>query len=171
MLVPYWNSAMNPYWDASASGVVAGWRGIHGRAHMYRAILEGTAFEQRLHTTGVEQALDRQISRYVAVGGGARSDLWCQIIADVTGKPVYRARSPEAAALGAGILAASAAGVYSSIPQAALAMVHLDPVFFAPDSARHRYYSQLYEEVYVHLFPALQTYLDRLTQITADGAS
>ena len=168
MLVPYWNSAMNPYWDAAASGVVAGWRGIHGRAHMYRAILEGTAFEQRLHTTGVEQALDRQISRYIAAGGGARSELWCQIIADVTGKPVHRARSPEAAALGAGILAASAAGIYSSIRQAALAMVHLDPVFFTPDPARHRYYSQLYEDVYVHLFPALQTYLDRLTQITAD---
>ncbi len=119
----------------------------------------------------MEQALNQQIDRYIAVGGGARSDLWCQIIADVTGKPVHRARSAEAAALGAGILAASAAGAYSSIRQAALAMVHLDPVSFAPDPARHRYYSQLYEDIYVHLFPAVQTYLDRLTQLTADRES
>ncbi len=168
MLVPYWNSAMNPYWDAAASGIMVGWRGIHRRAHMYRAILEGAAFEQRLHTTGVEQALGQQISRYIAVGGGARNDLWCQIIADITGKPVHRARSPEAAALGAGILAASALGGSSNVRQAALAMVHIDPAFFSPDDARHRYYSRLYEDVYVHLFPAVQTYLDRLTQITAD---
>ena len=38
-LVPYWNSAMNPYWDAGASGIVVGWRGIHRRAHFYRCLL------------------------------------------------------------------------------------------------------------------------------------
>jgi sugar (pentulose or hexulose) kinase len=168
MLVPYWNSAMNPYWDAAASGIVVGWTGSHHQQHMYRAILEGTAFEQRLHTIGVEQALGRPIERYIAVGGGAHNDLWCQIIADVTGKPVYRTRSLEAAALGAGILAASAAGLFPDIRQAAQSMVHIDSEFFTPDPARHRYYSQLYEEVYIHLFPALQTHLDRLTEITAD---
>lgn len=168
MLVPYWNSAMNPYWDAAASGIMVGWTGSHQRQHMYRAILEGTAFEQRLHTTGVEQALGRQIERYIAVGGGARNDLWCQIIADVTGKPVYRTHSHEAAALGAGILAASAAGLFPDVRQAAQAMVHVDPVFFNPDPALHRYYSWLYDDVYVHLFPALQAYLDRLTELAAD---
>ena len=44
MLLPYWNSAMNPYWDAGASGAVVGWRGSHGPAHLYRAILEGIAY-------------------------------------------------------------------------------------------------------------------------------
>ncbi len=169
MLVPYWNSAMNPYWDAAASGITVGWTGIHQRPHLYRAIMEGTAFEQRLHTEGVEQALGQPISRYIAVGGGARSDLWCQIIADVTGKPVHRAYSPEATALGAGILAASAAGLFPGVRQAAQSMVHVDAVSFVPDAARHDYYSQLYEAVYIHLFPALQTYLDRLTELTANS--
>ncbi|MEW5871319.1 MAG: FGGY family carbohydrate kinase [Chloroflexota bacterium] len=167
LLVPYWNSALNPYWDAAASGAIIGWRGIHQRQHLYRAILEGIAFEQRLHTHGVEQALGRSIDRYVAVGGGARSDLWCQIIADIIGKPVYRAHSHEASALGAGILAAAAIGIHPSIRTAAQAMVHIDPVTFTPDLEKHRLYSQLYEEVYVHLFPALQTYMARLTEITA----
>ncbi len=88
MLVPYWNSAMSPYWDARASGMVVGWRGVHTPEHLYRAILEGIAFEARLHTEGVEAALNRPVLRYTVMGGGARSERWRQIIADVTGKPV-----------------------------------------------------------------------------------
>jgi xylulokinase len=168
MALPYWGSAMNPYWDAAASGVVVGWTDHHQRQHVYRAILEGVAFEQRLHTAGVERSLRHPIQRYVVVGGGARSDLWCQIIADVTGRMVHRTRSPEAAALGAGIQAASAVGLFPSVRHAAQAMVHMDRVFFRPDTARHRYYSQLYDEVYVHLFPVLQTYLNRLTELSND---
>jgi xylulokinase len=166
MLVPYWNSAMNPYWDAGASGITVGWRGIHGREHLYRAILEGTAFEQRLHTEGTESALGVPVERYIAAGGGARNALWCQIIADVTGKPVYRARSTEAAALGAGILAAAAAGLHPDIESAAAAMVRIDPFFFKPDPEKNRAYSALYDEVYVRLFPALKPCLDRLTELT-----
>ncbi|MBN1123088.1 MAG: FGGY-family carbohydrate kinase [Anaerolineae bacterium] len=166
LLVPYWNSAMNPYWDAGASGIMVGWRGTHQRAHMYRAILEGIAFEQRLHLSGIEEALNRKIDRYVAVGGGARSDLWCQIIADVTGKPVYRTRTREATALGAGILAGYAAGWYPDVPQTAGAMVHHEERFFAPDGERYEIYSRLYEEVYRHLYPSLQAQLSRLADLT-----
>jgi sugar (pentulose or hexulose) kinase len=167
MLVPYWNSAMNPYWDAAASGITVGWTGIHRREHLYRAILEGTAFELRLHGSGVEKALARPIDRYIAAGGGAKSELWCRIIADVTGKSVYRSRSNEAASLGAGILAAAAAGLHPDVAAAAEAMVHIDPHCFKPDASRRALYDRLYEEVYVELFPALRPYLDRLTEIAS----
>jgi sugar (pentulose or hexulose) kinase len=162
MLVPYWNSVLGPYWDASASGIVVGWRGIHTPAHFYRAILEGIAFEQRLNTQGVESASGQPIERFIAVGGGSRSALWRQIIADITGKAIYRASTSEAAALGAGILAASAAGLFPDARQAARSMTHLlpDPTF--PDPARHAYYSRLYEDAYIHLYPALQPYLAKI---------
>ena len=166
VLVPYWNSAMGPYWDASASGIVVGWRGAHQRPHLYRAILEGIAFEQCLNTRGVESVLGTRTGRYIAAGGGAQNDLWCQIVADVTGIPVLRAASQECAALGAGILAAGAAGLYPDIRQAAQAMAHTTSQGFEPDSNRHAFYQQLYEEVYVHLFPALQKHLKRLTELT-----
>jgi sugar (pentulose or hexulose) kinase len=169
LLVPYWNSAMNPYWDSSASGVVVGWRGVHGPGHLYRAILEGIAFEQRLNSTGVEQALGQPLERYIVMGGGARSDLWCQIIADITGKPVYRTLNLEAAALGAGMLAAAAVGFYPDIPQAALAMADIQPRPFEPDEKRRAFYLRLYEEVYIHLFPALQPYLQRLAKVSDFG--
>jgi xylulokinase len=166
MLVPYWNSAMNPYWDAKASGMVVGWRGVHTRAHLYRAILEGVAFEQRLHTEGVEAALGEPVAHYVAMGGGARSDRWRQIIADVTGKPVYRAGSTEAAALGAGILAAAGLGLHPDVQTASTAMSGAAPAPLTPDPAAHEFYSRLYEGVYRHLFPALQDSLQQLAAIT-----
>lgn len=165
LLVPYLNSAMNPYWDAGASGITVGWRGIHTLEHLYRAILEGIAFEQRLHTEGVEAALGQPVEHYVAMGGGARSDRWCRIIADVTGRPVARAVAPEAAALGAGILAAYGGGLYSSVQDAAAAMTGLGPRVFGPDRGRHEQYDLLYDEVYRGLFPALQDALGRLTTL------
>jgi xylulokinase len=166
MLVPYWNSVMNPYWDACASGVVVGWRGVHTRAHLYRAIMEGIAFEIRLHMNEMQNALGANIERLVAVGGGASSSTWCQIIADVTGKPVVRSTTKEVAALGAGIIAAHAAGFYPDVQTAAMAMTRIESESFASDSTRSAFYSDLYDQVYRHLFPALQTYLDRLTELT-----
>lgn len=167
MLVPYWNSAMNPYWDAAASGIMVGWRGDHQRQHIYRAILEGIAFEQRLQTQGVEDALKNVINRFVVVGGGSSSDLWRQIIADITGKPLFRSQTTEASALGAGILAATAAGFFPGLKEAAESMTSISTQPIEPDPIKHQYYTQLYEEVYIHLFPALQKYLTRLTELTA----
>ena len=167
VLVPYWNSAMNPYWDAAASGIVVGWRGIHRAAHFYRGILEGIAFEQRLHTLGVESALGREIDRYIAVGGGADSALWCQIIADVTGKPVFRAATSEAAALGAAILAAAGIGMYADVPSAARVMTRLAPHSFKPIPERRAFYEKLYRDVYRFLFPSLQKHLHALDELSA----
>jgi sugar (pentulose or hexulose) kinase len=166
VLVPYWNSAMNPYWDAAASGIVVGWRGIHQAAHFYRAILEGIAFEQRLHTLGVESALGQEIERFVAVGGGAKSPLWCQIIADVTGKSVFRAATSEAAALGAAILAAAGVGLHPDVQTAARAMTGLDSRCFIPVPERRAFYERLYQDVYRSLFPSLQKYLGALDNLS-----
>jgi xylulokinase len=165
MAVPYWNGVLGPYWDPAASGIIVGWRGTHQLPQLYRAILEGVAFEQHLSTLGVEQALGQPVKRYIAIGGGAQSDLWCQIIADITNKPVFRATSTEAAALGAGILAAAAAGWYADARQAAQEMTHILPEPAEPDAARHDFYERLFEEVYRPLFPALQPYLDRLAAL------
>ena len=166
VVVPYWNSVLSPYWDPAASGIIVGWRGIHQLPHLYRAILEGMAFEQRLGMLGVEKALGQSVQRYIAIGGGAQSNLWCQIIADITNKPVFRATSMDAAALGAGILAAVGAGCYADARQAAQEMAHILPQPIEPDSSRHAFYNSLFEEVYRPLFPALQPYLDRLASLS-----
>ena len=166
VVVPYWNSVLGPYWDPAASGIITGWRGFHTLAHLYRAILEGIAFEQRLGALGVEKALNQSVKRYIAIGGGAQSDLWCRIIADVANKPVFRAATTDAAALGAGILAAAATGCFADVRQAAQEMTHILPRPIEPDPSRYDFYNRLFEDVYRPLFPALQPYLDRLASIS-----
>lgn len=165
MLVPYWNNVMNPYWDPAATGIVIGWTGTHGREHFYRAILEGIAFEQRLAGDAVMKATGVQLREYITMGGGSKSALWCQIMADVTRVPVVRAETAEATCLGAGILAAAAVGWYPNIQAAAAAMTGTGQRF-EPRSDVAAAYDKLYSEVYVHLFPALQPFVDRLTELT-----
>lgn len=165
MLVPYWSSVMNPYWDPLASGITIGWNGAHGRGHFYRALLEGIAFEQRLVGDKKMDVLEHPIKEYVTMGGGSRSPLWCQIMADITGVPVTRTTSTEATSLGAAILAATASGWYSTIYSAAESMT-ADAETFDPIPQNQAVYEPLYEEVYQHLYPTLQKYANRLTELT-----
>lgn len=169
MLVPYFNNVMNPYWDPAASGIVVGWSTAHRRHHLYRAILEGIAFEHRLAIEGIVASSGAPIAEHVILGGGSRSPLWCRIVADVLGAPVERARSADATNLGAGVLAAWAAGWFPS-PQAAAAAMTGTTDRFDPEPTARAAYGRLYEEVYRHLFPALRPYVDRLTELTAGSA-
>jgi len=165
MVVPYWHNVMNPYWDPAASGITIGWTGAHGREHFYRAILEGIAFEQRLVGDALMQAIGQPFTEYVAMGGGSHSDLWLQILADVTGVSVVRSTTTEATCLGAAILAATAVGWYGDVYQAAAGMTGVTDRF-TPQPTTQAIYEQLYTEVYKPLFPTLQALIDRLTQLT-----
>jgi len=164
MLVPYWNGVMNPYWDDAATGLVVGLTGRHGPAHFYRAALEGIAFEQRLHSSGVEAAAGQRIEEVIVMGGGSKSALWCQLLADVLGKRVTRASTSEATALGAGILAAVAAGLHPDLETATEHMTGCAESF-APGEHAARY-DALYREVYTGLFPALRAPMSRLAALT-----
>lgn len=169
LLLPYWNSVLNPYWDPAASGLVLGWRSHHGRRHFYRAILEGIAFEMRLHFEGVQAELGRKIERVVVTGGGASSDLWCQILADVTRVGVQRATAPQATALGAGMIAAVGAGLFPDFEGAAACMAAPSKDEFAPTSESMATYERLYWEVYRDLFPTIRDGMKRLATIASDS--
>jgi len=169
MLVPYWNTVMNPYWDPAASGLVIGWTAAHRRHHLYRALLDGIAFEQRLALEGIASSSGIPLREYVLLGGGSRSPLWGQIILDVLDAPVARARSADATNLGAGILAAWAAGWFASLQDAAASMTHLTDTFL-PGTGAAAAYDQLYREVYVDLFPAVRASMQRLQELSARAA-
>jgi len=170
VVVPYWSHAMTPYWDPAASGITLGWTGTHRREHFYRAILEGIAFEQRLLGEGMAVATGQPLSEYIVLGGGSRSGLWCQILADVTGVHIVRAATTEATCLGAGILAATAAGWYVDANSAADGMTGIADRF-EPDPEVHAIYEQIYNEVYRPLFPTLQPLVHRLTELTHGGSA
>eukprot|EP01034_Spumella_vulgaris_P002485 gene2485-3230_t len=121
VLVPYWSGCMTPYWDSGARGVIAGLSGNHSRGDVYRALLEGVALEQAMMTNQVA-AVTTPITHFAAVGGGSRSELWCQILADASARDVKRLETAEASALGAAMAAAKGAGWYKTVPQASAAM-------------------------------------------------
>ena len=162
VLLPYWNSALNPYWDADARGAIIGWRGIHTQAHVFRAILEGIAFEQRLHTEGVVDAINTPIQRYIVMGGGSSNDLWCQIIADVTGRNVLRCAQTEAASLGAAMLAAVGNGCYPDLITASSSMTSTKGKVFIPVPDQQELYEHLYQQVYLSLYPSLKDLMGEL---------
>jgi xylulokinase len=154
LCLPYWTGAMTPYWDGHARGAFVGLSGLHGKAHMYRAILEAIALEERLLIGGVEAATGQAIVEIVLLGGGARSKLWCQIIANVLGRSVRLARERESTALGAGIHAAAAAGFYKDIREAADAMTGAE-TSFEPDPKSHARYAEIFE-AYRSVYPGLK---------------
>jgi sugar (pentulose or hexulose) kinase len=165
LLVPYWSGCMTPYWDTGARGVIAGLSGNHNRGDVYRALMEGVALEQAMMTDGVARATT-PIDHFVAMGGGARSDLWCQIVADASGRDVKRLNTVEASALGAAMAAAKASGWYSSVPEAAAAMAGKPARTFRPKLAAHRRYAELLN-IYRDLWPQLSEWNRRLVNFAA----
>ena len=152
--LPYWTGALTPYWDHHARGALIGLTGVHGKGHVYRAILESLAFEQRFLTTGAEDALGDRVTRIVALGGGSRSRIWCQILADVMQRRVEVVSEYESTCLGAGVLAAAAVGIHSSVESAAAEMTGTGRAF-DPDETHLGTYDRLYE-VYRTMYPALR---------------
>jgi xylulokinase len=165
LVLPYWAGALTPYWDHHAKGVLLGLTGRHGKSHVYRALLESIAYEQRLLTSGAEQALAAPIEELVALGGGSRSAVWCQILADVLQRSVDVVREAESTCLGAGMLAAAAIGLHASVQDAGRDMSATAKVF-TPDPARVEAYDRLYE-VYRDVYPALQGLFPRLAAATS----
>jgi xylulokinase len=151
LLVPYLASAQTPYWDPAARGILFGLAGHHGRQHIFRAILEGIAFEQRLAFDEMEPQLDQPIELLLTTGGGSRSALWRQIVADVTGKTVVACREAETTSLGAGMQAAAAVGWYGSVREAAEAMSGVGGEH-TPDATTATRYDELFA-VYREIYP------------------
>ena len=131
--------AMAPEWNADARACWYGLTPAHGRAHLLRALLEGSAYALRdvleaMRGAGVEP------ERIVCVAGGARSELWRQIRADVTGVPVGVAADVETTARGAAMLAASGAGLHASVADASAAMSREGGEPLLPDPERQAIY-------------------------------
>jgi sugar (pentulose or hexulose) kinase len=164
-LIPYWSGCMTPYWDTGARGVIAGLSGSHSRGHVYRALMESLALEQTMMTNKVAAATSA-IDHFAIVGGGSKSDLWCQIVSDASGRDVKRLETAEASALGAAMAAAKGAGWYTSIEDAAAAMSGRPSKIFRPGTKQHKVYAELLS-VYVDLWPAISAWNARMQAFVA----
>jgi sugar (pentulose or hexulose) kinase len=154
MVLPYWNAVMNPYWDPEARGCIIGLSSSHHRGHLYRAVLEGIAMEQSLASKAVEMTTGERTDEFAVIGGGAKSELWCQIIADTSDKKVLKMSCNEATSLGAGISAAVGAGWFASFEDAAKSMVHVKSVVKANPQNADFYRNQL--NIYRDIYPSVR---------------
>jgi xylulokinase len=151
--------AMAPEWNGAARGVFFGLTLAHTKAHLTRAVLEGSAFALRdileaMHNAGL------QPRRLTMVGGGAKSALWRQIKADVTGLPVRVPVSLETTATGAAMLAAVGAGLYGNVADAVEAFSAYQPEEHEPDPDRRQIYDEAYRR-YRDVYFALKPVFDR----------
>jgi len=148
LFTPWLAGERSPVDDRNARG------GFHNlslrttRAHMVRAVLEGVAYNSRWLHEAVERFVDRRLDPVRVIGGGALSDLWCQIHADVMGRTLERVAAPLHANLrGAALFAGVALGHLGLEDVAGLVPVESR---FEPDPVPGAVYDRLYAE-----FPAL----------------
>jgi xylulokinase len=160
LTVPDWLAPGHAPWRR---GALLGFDGSQGRAHIYRSILEGIALTMANNTAAMEHALGRRLSPVLVSGGGSRSDLMMQIVADVFDRPACRTTINDAAGLGAAICAAVGHGIYPDWDQATAAMVSVGDEF-APDAPAVRAYQEINK-----VYAALTTFTDPLFRWMADG--
>jgi sugar (pentulose or hexulose) kinase len=159
LFLPYMMGERSPVWDAQASGCFIGLGLHHGRPNLYRAVLEGVTFALRHNIEVGVKGVGALDERLVVVGGASHSDLWMQIIADVTGRPVFTLNKDVEASLGAALLAAYGVGLIDShaVRQGWVTCVPRT----TPNREAHAMYSDLFAQ-YVDLYPALKPAMHRL---------
>jgi xylulokinase len=158
IFIPCMQGAMAPEWNGAARGAFYGLTLAHTKAHLTRALLEGSAFALR-DILEAMRAAGLEVRRLTIVGGGAKGALWRQIKADVTGLPVRVPENVETTATGAAILAAVGAGVFPDVASAVETFVAYAKHEHHPDPSRQDAYDQAYRR-YRALYYALKPVFD-----------
>ena len=148
IFLPYLFGERTPHRDPKARGVYFGISGMHTQRHLIRAVFEGVAFGLK-DSVNLIKGLGVKPDQIRVTGGGAKSDLWRQILADILNAEVIKIQADEGPAFGAALLAGVGAGVYKNIKTAVEETVILGELCTPnPDN------NERYEEIYT-LFSSL----------------
>ena len=164
ILQPYWMPGVR-YPGPEAKGAIVGFGDIHGRAHVYRAILEGLAYGLRESAERTVRKSGVEIRELRVSGGGSQSRAAVQLFADVFGIPASRPHTHEAAGLGAAIDAALGLGFHADPGSAVAEMVRIGERF-EPNRAASRIYDDLYRSVYLAMYDRLRPLYREIRRIT-----
>ena len=150
LVLPYFTATGTPYLDPEPTSAIVGLHLGTTRGQVIRALLEGLTYEIRLNIELLAEA-GIELEELRAVGGGAKSERWLQIKADIFNRRVVSLETSEAACLGVALLAGVAAGAYESLEEAVAATVRPRRTY-EPDAARARYYDDQFTR-YRDLYP------------------
>ncbi|HEX8219453.1 MAG TPA: xylulokinase [Chloroflexia bacterium] len=163
IFLPYLSGERTPHPDPEARGVFFGLTLRHGKAHMVRSVLEGVAYGLR-DSLELMRGMGVEIAQVRASGGGARSPLWRQILADVFNSEIVLTNVTEGAAYGAALIAGVGAGIYRDVDEACANTIRItDRVAPGPDVAVYDDYYPVYRALYPRLAPEFK----EVSRITA----
>lgn len=162
LMLPYFSGERTPINDPHARGVVAGLTLAHKREHIFRAILEGVAFGIR-HNVETFREIGAPVKRVVAVGGGAKSPFWLQIVSDVAGISQIMPEITVGASYGDAFLAGLAAGILKREQLGDWVKIR---ALIEPDPKRSQLYQPLYQE-YLALYQNTRDIVHRLGKYAA----
>ncbi len=151
LFLPYLSGDRSPHLDPDARGAFFGLSLRHTRGHLTRAVMEGVAFSLK-DCLDLMKGLGVPAGEIRVTGGGARSELWRSVLADVFDHPIRRTTIEEGPAFGAALLAGVTAGVYRNVDEAA-SHIALERDVQRPDAQRSERYARLHD-VYRKLYPA-----------------
>jgi len=163
LFLPYLSGERTPHPDPFARGSFIGLTVRHSRAHLARAVMEGVAFGIRdcfelIKKSGVSQFSEIRIS-----GGGAKSNVWMNIIASVLNSKLITLQTTEGAALGAAMLAGIGAGVWTDVTAAVKIIVKQDRLT-EPHLNNVEQYEKQYQ-IYKELYPSLKDTFNIIAQM------
>ena len=161
---------MQPYWlsdvrHPGASGTLIGLKDVHTRIHFYRALVEGLGYSIKEGIRSIEKRTKRKVERIALSGGGAQSEILCQMLANIFNRPVYVVQSHETTGLGAALLGYLHLGVYPSLEDAVQEMVQVTRVF-EPQKEEVVVYEKLYENIYQLTYQRLKPVYRKMTELT-----
>jgi len=154
LFLPYLSGERTPHPDPLARGAFVGLTVNHSRAHLTRAVLEGVAFGLR-DSLELMRAMGLVPSTEIrATGGGVKSSLWRQVLADVLEARIVTTSTAEGAAQGAATLAAVGGGWFPTVEEACRALVRIrEPTEPSPDAGAYAGAYRRYRELYPALAP------------------
>ncbi|MCX8171100.1 MAG: xylulokinase [Candidatus Bathyarchaeota archaeon] len=158
VFLPYLSGERSPHMDPSARGGFFGLTLNHRRHHFIRAIMEGVVFALR-DCIEVFKELGVSVEGIIARGGGAKSDLWLQIQADIFNSRVLKVGVEEDPAFGAALLAGIGVGVYRDFKEACEKTIKFTAVKH-PNEERAKIYDRIYTRIYRNLYHSLRLYWD-----------
>jgi xylulokinase len=167
VFLPYLIGERTPHGDANAKGVFFGLTLRHKKEHLVRSVMEGVTFGMR-DSLEIIKNLGLDVGQIRATGGGARSEFWRQMQADIYDAEVVTINIAEGPAFGAAILAGVGAGVYKSIEEATDSLVEITSTT-QPIEANKKIYNEYYQ-IYRDLYPALKPQFDKVSETVAKFA-
>lgn len=154
--LPYLSGERSPLNDPNARGVFFGLRLEHRKCHMDRAVIEGVTYALR-DSFELIKNLDVPITTVRLTGGGAKSEIWAQMIADIMNVNTVTIAVEEGPALGASILAMVGCGEYQTVEEACNNIVKLNKTF-TPNKLRTEQYNNKYN-FFKRIYPSLKKLL------------